>query len=279
MIGTRLSILGGQVQITAVGSATPITTATVTVLSALPVAIAFTVSSITPFAIGDIVETVNTGLELEVYGVGGSSMQAVLMNQRSVANLATTVGDTIYSVNGNSVISGAAFITSTVTTTIQWSEEFMSAYAGWPSAVSEGNDRLIFCQFPQRQEAILWTVIGQPTQCYIDSAAAVANTSAGASATSGILEFIDGRPKVLNVVDTGDEFVFTDHGVWFIPLAVAGTRSSPARLPSGRSQTTDARPSVRCRSCKRSSMPTRPATEFLSCARPARTPCPIRVTT
>ena len=104
MIGTRLSILGGQVQITAVGSATPITTATVTVLSALPVAIAFTVSSITPFAIGDIVETVNTGLELEVYGVGGSSMQAVLMNQRSVANLATTVGDTIYESTGTRLL-------------------------------------------------------------------------------------------------------------------------------------------------------------------------------
>ena len=106
----------------------------------------------------------------------------------------------------------------------------MSSYRGWPASVAFGNDRFIFCQFPQRQEAILWTVVGQIQSCYIDSAAATTDLSAGASATSGIIEFIDGRPKVLNVVDTGDEFIFTDHGVWFIPLAVSGTALKPGSV-------------------------------------------------
>jgi hypothetical protein len=35
----------------------------------------------------------------------------------------------------------------------------------------------------------------------------------GDPASSGILEFMEGKPKVVNVVDTGDEFVFTDKGV------------------------------------------------------------------
>ena len=38
------------------------------------------------------------------------------------------------------------------------------------------------------------------------------------------------EPKALDVVDTGDQFVFTDHGVWFIPRAVAGTALKPGSV-------------------------------------------------
>ena len=229
MIGSVLSILGGQVRITAVAD---LRHATVTVLSRLPDTVTFADVDPTAFALGQVAQTTNTGLKIEVVAIGATTVTGPLMSGKIMPTVGGTTADTISSPTASSATSGFSLY-SGVTQTVQWQEEFMSDLNGWPAAVSFGNDRFIFCQFPQRQEAVLWTVIGQLTQCYIDSAAAVTDQSAGAAANAGILEFVrfpDARPKVLNVVDTGDEFLFTDHGVAYIPLAISGTPLKPGSV-------------------------------------------------
>jgi len=226
MIGSVLSILGGQVQIATV---TDSTHATATVLSRLPDTVVFAGVDPTAFSQGQVAATTNSGLKIEVVSIGATTVTGPLMSGRIMPTVGGATADTISSPSASSATSGFTLF-SGATQTVQWTEEFMSTLNGWPAAVAFGNDRFIFCQFPQRQEAILWTVIGALTQCYIDSAAAVTDQSAGSDATSGILEFVNRRPKVLNVVDTGDEFIFTDHGVWFIPLAVSGTPLKPGSV-------------------------------------------------
>ena len=223
MIGSVLSILGGQVQITAVTSPT---LATVTVLSRLPDTVVFAGIDPTGFVVGEVASTTIIDLKIEIINVGATTVTGPLMNGRIMAG---TAADTLSSPTASCKTTGWTLFSGT-TSTVQWSEEFMSATNGWPAAVGFGNDRFIFCQFPQRQEAILWTAVGTLTNAYIDSAAAQTDQSAGASPSSAILEFLDGRPKVLNVVDTGDEFVFTDHGVYFIPLAVSGIALEPGTV-------------------------------------------------
>lgn len=230
MIGSVLSILGGQVQITAVGSVGPITTATVTVLTRLPDTVTFSGVNPTGFVVGQVAASTLSGLKIEVGNVGATTVTGILMSGRIMPTVGGSTTDTISSPTASVSTSGFTLFNTGATETVQWSEEFMSSVQGWPASVSFGNDRFIFCQFPQRQEAILWTAIGQIESAYIDSAAAATDQSAGSSASSAILEFIDNRPKVLNVVDTGDEFIFTDHGVWFIPLAVSGTPLKPGSV-------------------------------------------------
>lgn len=246
MVGSRLSVLGGQVLIAAVGSDTPIVGATVTVLTALPDTIQFVVNEGTQAVeLEQIASSSDFGIDIEVVQITFDTIVGPLTNFRSAPIPLSVTPGNITTVSANLIALNFSVVNNSfLTSTIQWLEEFMSDFQGWPAAVAFGNDRFIFSSFAQRQEAILWTEVGELTSAYIDSLAAVENAAAGALATSAILEFMDGKPKVLNVVDTGDEFIFTDKGVFFIPLAVSGTALIPGSV-AFRQVTNDGCSSVR----------------------------------
>lgn len=221
MIGALLSILGGQVEITAVGGGVqPVTTATVAVLSVLPDSAALTPASLEPFVAGQVVSTTTSDYEFEIFSITGGALNGPLMNNVLFTTPTFSGNDGISSELGSTTYTaGGLILFSGTTGTVQWSEEFMSAISGWPSSCFYDKSRLGFCDFPQRPEAVLWGSVGLNQVFYIDASAAGTNQSAGASATAAILEFIDNEPRVRNVVGwSGDQFAFTDSGIYQIPI-------------------------------------------------------------
>jgi hypothetical protein len=51
------------------------------------------------------------------------------------------------------------------------------------------------------------------------------------NADSAILQFLTGQPHVRNVVEwNGDEFIFTDRGIYYVPLATGGAALQPGTI-------------------------------------------------
>jgi hypothetical protein len=234
MIGSFLSILGQQCLITAVGSTTPVTHATAVVDGALPEGLFIQgVNQSELFAVGQLATTGDSQFTIEINsssGENGGSVGGILTNvvNANVVGGPYTVG--LVSQLGPSNTATIGIETSNLFT-VQWQEEFMSNFRGWPSACFFDRDRLGFCNFPQMPEAILWGAVDLLDVFWIDSGAASQTTAAGVAPSAAILEFISGKPHVQNVVGwTGDEFVFTDHGVFSIPINTGGNPLQPGSV-------------------------------------------------
>ncbi|MCW2315112.1 hypothetical protein M2322_000632 [Rhodoblastus acidophilus] len=247
MIGSRLSILGCQVTLTAVADSTH---ATATVANKLPDCAIFYVNSSAGFMPGQVAKTSNTNTKIEVGSVGTLSAP---INWWNGSNSIVVPAGTAYVCgcmmspqsydqqvfNANNLLGPSADLLvgpSTKTTmiaqpnnyavpqpTVQWAEEFMSAHQGWPQGCAYDAGRIIFYDFPQMPDAVLWGSLYGPRFFWIDSTAATTDTTAGADASSAILEFVSPsgrtRPRVRHVVGWGDEFVFTDSGIFYVPIS------------------------------------------------------------
>jgi hypothetical protein len=238
MIGTLLSIVGCQCTITRVIDPQH---AIVQVAYRLPDCVVLSITDNRPFQPGMIVELRDQDLKFEVSQVG------VEMTQTSgLGTLNTILGvmlsdlvvdfsqftydpahpDVLVSELGASTVFGYPFNwVQCGQPTVEWTEEFMCAQRGWPAACSYTAGRLCFYGFPQMEEAILWSAIGADDVCWVDPVAATRQPEAGANPDSAILEFESSRPRIVNVLEWGDVFVFTDRGIFFIPVSQANPLS------------------------------------------------------
>ena len=216
MVGAKLSVLGQQVQILSIIDNL---NANVQVAYQLPVAIKITVADASAFQVGQISSTKVNGVKIEISAVdyGLKTVTGTLMGQLTLPTY-TWTSEVLVSQNGSSAVSGVPPVVANGGT-VQWLEEFMGATAGWPQACFYDKGRLGFCDFPQKPEAILWSAVNQPDIFWIDSIAAANSSAAGADASSAILEFIPGKPRVRHVVGWGDEFIFTDNGIFQVPIS------------------------------------------------------------
>ena len=233
MIGSRISFLGQQVTITAVGSTVPITTATATVANKLPDSIVWTLAAplgagnpTAPFGLNQVVEGAQTQRKGEVTAVDtvATTVTAVLMDSISYYGTNGALTDeSLVSVLGEQAVTKSTPQTGAVGPTLQWQEEFMGPVQGWPESCFFDGERLGFCAFPQVPEAILWSAIGVFDDFWVDSCATQSGSAAaGAAPTAAILEFMSAKPRVQFVIgEWGSEFVFTDKGVYQIPLSVS----------------------------------------------------------
>lgn len=230
MVGQILSVGGAQVQITGFTSSTVVQ---VTNLSQMPAAavVTLTAGSTTSFyPQGILATTTLDSWTFEVAGnapnpLGGTYVFGAVSITGSVFNSGT---GSLITALGSSACGGATYYGGVVQT-VRWQQQFMSAAQGWPSVCFFDRDRLGFCGFPQLPEAILWSAVGAYDTFWVDAAAAAAQTAAGTAPTAAILEFIAGKPSVKNVVGwSGDEFVFTDKGIYQIPI---GSNGSGALVP------------------------------------------------
>jgi len=222
MIGKTLSIVGQQVTITAV---TDSTHAIVTPAYRLPDTIAVNVVDTTPFRVGQIVAAVTQNIKFEVGYVDnvGKLVHGIFLSQITFQAGQYTNADTLVSPLGSSKFGAAAPAAgSTNLPTVQWQEEFMNEIMGWPASVSYDRSRLIFCDFPQAKNAILWSAIAAPQTCWIDSVAAASQPAAGASANAAILSLVSGSPYCKYVVGWQQgQIVFTDRGTFFIAISAS----------------------------------------------------------
>lgn len=212
MIGDRFRYHDKQMTLTAV---TGPRSGTATVNEALQGAQTLTFSSSNPFSVGDVLyELVNgtgvpTGASGQVTGTGGSTATVSLLSAAGFQGGSFTIACTTPYVSSPApVISSVA--TSSPPASVVWDQEVMTDYQGWPRSVTVDQSRLIFADLPAVPHGISWSVIGLATDHFI-----------GTAADDGFFELVPQRARVYHVMGGADEFVFTDAGVYYIPISTS----------------------------------------------------------
>jgi hypothetical protein len=215
-VGTRMRFCGRQLLITAVGSPT---TATATVEEGLPPgqSLKFGAALNGQYSVGDEVEGATSGAKGIVTNIAASDTIYVQLLQNATAGASNIVG-TIGFVYGDIVIgpNGGSVWGLTVAATIVpqavsvWDDEVMNDFRGYPASCFVDQSRLGFCNFPPVPGGIAWSAINTPTGLYV-----------GANPTDAMFEIAPAKVQVYFVVGgpEGSEFVFTDRGVFYIPIS------------------------------------------------------------
>lgn len=196
----------GERQIVIV-NVTSATTATATVIEELPPSFRVTLSdNVDGLQIGDVIEGVDSGAKGQVIAVnaGAKTFDVVL----SKAWGGFKASEIIAGPRSRMTFSSQAVL-SPLASTI-WDEQLMSSYRGWPGCVSKDQRRIIFAYFPQLGPAITYSATGTANDFKV-----------GADRTDAIFELVPDNCTVLNVVGGADEFIFTDRGVYYIPVSTA----------------------------------------------------------
>lgn len=199
-VGAIFRYAGRQLRISAVHSST---VATANVIEDLPPTKKLTVQSGLGFSIGQIVETSVTNARGEIVSIDGDIIYIVLLNKLIIP----TDDEKLVGPTASSKITGV--FNAPPDATLQWDEQFVSDYRGWPRSVSKDRERLVMTNFKQKKNAIYWSATGDPRDGYV-----------GAEANNAMLEFISAECQVFHVVGGYDEFAVTDKGVFYIPVSV-----------------------------------------------------------
>lgn len=230
IIGTYMRFCGRQILITGFTSTSQLSG---TVQEALPPGQILTVPTDPRnlFSIGDAVVGGGSNARGIVTALTAANMTVQLL-QVAVAAAAISTSDyagntglttTTAGFAVSEVVSGpgGSISPSVVATTVPqavavWDEEAMSSFRGWPGCVFADQSRLGFCNFPSLPNAIGWSAIASPTDCYVD-----------ALASSAMLELAPDKVQIFFVVPGSEssEFVFCDRRVYYIPI----TPTNPLR--------------------------------------------------
>lgn len=228
MIGSTISWHGQQITITAVASST---SATGTVTDVLPDLINWSVTSgVSGVVVGDIAAGASYGRKAEIISATSPYVVGILMDSVAFYGVTSFAGspETVVTARAQFTANAATNATSSwggyTVLSYQWQEQFMGSVKGWPARCAFAQNRLVFYDFSQAPEAILFSAIGEYDNFWVDATAVANSQSAGATPSSAILEFVPsrkGKPRVQHVVDVGDLLVFTDKGTWQIPVSAS----------------------------------------------------------
>lgn len=213
-VGAMFRIVGRRVLITAVTDAR---TGTATVLDKLFRQKRITTTG-TPdgFSLGDVVIGSDSEAQGQVLSVDEANKYVYV--QLITGFTGFTTSDTLIGPNDKQTITAVDNVASgSHFPTVIWDEQAISDGRGWPQSGAVDQNRLILCDIPGIPEAILWSRVDQHDDFDIDG------TPEGA-----IGEFMTGEPRVFHVVGGNDEFVFTDQGIFYIPIS----ESNPLRSGS-----------------------------------------------
>lgn len=182
--------------------------ATATVIEELPPTWRVELDSVEGFSLGEVVEGDTTGSTGEVAEIntGSKYLYLVVINQYS----GWEVNEYIIGKNGRGKVVSATKAGIDPRPSLRWEEQFMSDVRGWPRAVSTDVQRLIFNDFPQFSQAIVWSAPSAPDDLFVTGAA-----------DGAIFEYVPEACRVLHVVGGADEFVLTDIGTFYIPVSEA----------------------------------------------------------
>jgi hypothetical protein len=163
------------------------------------------------FALGQVVEGSESGAKGEVVGINlGTNQITVQLTNYASGFLASAVGPPLVNevVVGPSARSKVTLVTTVgPAPAVSWDEQAMSDARGWPQSCSTDQQRLIFCDFPAVPELVVWSGTNQPY-----------NLTPGAQITDPIVEPMAGKPRIYHVMPWTDEIVFTDAGIYYVPI-------------------------------------------------------------
>lgn len=208
-VGVRFRYAGRQLRITAVNSAT---SATARVIEQLPPTYKITVDNVKGLAVGDVIEGIISGAKGLVTDISGMDVTVIVEKNWSGFDLTngtpTNTGEMIAGPRSKMKVTAQVEVNAAATT--QWEEALMSDFRGWPGIVRSDAQRLIFANFPQYSPGVCWSSVGTLNDFKV-----------GAEADDAIFEYVPENCQVLDVLGGADEFVFTDTGVYYIPISAS----------------------------------------------------------
>lgn len=210
-VGSVFRYAGRQLRITSVVNGKR---GNATVVEDLPPTWEIKVVSADGFSIGQTVETDTSNFRGEIVGISGTTITVVALDKL----ITPQDNEKLVSPSANAKITPAPTKASTPSAAVQWDEQFMSNYRGWPRSVSKDRQRLIFTNFKQWKSAIAWSAAGDNRDFLI-----------GGNPDNAMLEYITAECQVFHVVGGYDEFAVTDRGVFYIPVSV-GTPLQPGSV-------------------------------------------------
>lgn len=193
----------GERQISITGYVSP-TQVNGTVVEKLPPSFRVTVDNVAGLQVGDVIEGVSSGAKGQVVVVGATTFDVLLT--RNWAGF--TTDEYIAGPRSRMKFTSQAEIASLASTV--WDEQLISAYRGYPGTVSKDQRRVVFCNFLQAGPAVVWSATGT-----------VNDFKVGADKSDAIFELLPENCTVLDVVGGADEFIFTDRGVYYVPISTA----------------------------------------------------------
>lgn len=201
-VGVTFTYVGRQVRVTAVADST---SATATVIEELPPTFRLTVDSTAGFSVGQSVEGLDTSTvgEITEINTGSGYLYVVVTNNFS----GFQVDEYVIGANGRGKVT--AVTTASPGASVQWLECFMSELRGYPGSVAYINQRLVLCDWPQFEAAILASAVGFDQDFETSSA----------SADAAIFTYVPLSCRVYQVIEGPDVFVLTDAGSWFMPVS------------------------------------------------------------
>lgn len=200
-VGVIFRYAGRQMVITSLNSAS---SANANVIEELPPVYSVVMDNIAGVQIGDVIEGVTSGAKGQVVSFGGTTV--VVLVEKNWAGF--EVNEAVAGPRSRMKVASQTAVGTVAST--QWDEALMSAYRGWPGCVSKDVQRIIFCRLAQTGAAIVWSSTGTLNDFKI-----------GAEKEDAIFEFVPENCLVLDVVGGADEFVFTDKGVYYVPVSTS----------------------------------------------------------
>lgn len=202
-VGQRVRYGGREIQVTGYTSATVVSG---TVISRLPPSFDITVTSAASFRVGDAVVGQDTNFQGLIVAIAGNVLSVVTIEFFDGPD----VGEELSGPTGSSDVTVKASI-SPLTSPI-WDEPLMSPLRGYPRAGSSANGRLALANFE-----------GIPDLICLSSARDITDFEIGADDDDGILRQCgENAPRFLHVINAGDLLLFSDRGLYYVPLRDKG---------------------------------------------------------
>lgn len=202
-VGQRVRYGGREVQITGFVSATVVNG---TVISRLPPSYDVTVTSAASFRVGEAVVGQDTNFQGLITAIAGNVLSVVSLEFFDGPD----VGEDLSGPTGSSKVTvkaGIAPLTSPI-----WDEPLMSPLRGYPRAGSSANGRLALADFPL-----------VPDLLALSSARDITDFEIGADDDDSILRQCgENAPRFLHIVNAGDLLLFSDRGLYYVPLRDKG---------------------------------------------------------
>lgn len=174
------------------------------VIEELPPTFDVVVDNVSGLQVGDVIEGVSSGARGQVAQIIGTTVRTLVEKNWS----GFTVDEMI--AGPRSKMKVVSQTTGPTVPSTQWAEALMSDFRGWPGCVSKDVQRIIFAKFAQAGAAVVWSSTGTLNDFRI-----------GAEKEDAIFEFVPENCLVLDVIGGADEFVFTDKGVYYVPVSVS----------------------------------------------------------
>ena len=157
-VGVRFTLIDREVEVTAY---TNTTTVTATVKQELYPTRRLTVGSTKGFAAGQIVQDSVGDIQMEVASVVSATQLDVILIDTFTDP--TTASNNLLGPAGSTTLTGVGAAGANGAT-VQWREQLISSYRGYPGAVVSHKDRLLLADFPGAPELHAMSIIGTPEE-------------------------------------------------------------------------------------------------------------------